>query len=44
MSNQIPVYRQAGKIKKSPLTPPKGGESLPPFREGWGGFFLNFDI
>ncbi len=25
---------------KSPLTPPKGGEpfSLPPFREGWGGF------
>jgi len=23
---------------KSPLTPPKGGEQLPPFREGWGGF------
>jgi len=29
---------------KSPLTPPKGGEFLffllPPFKEGWGGFFI----
>ncbi len=28
-------------FKKSPLTPPKGGEQkLPPFREGWGGFSM----
>ncbi len=38
------VVMLAGKVlsemqkTKSPLTPPKGGESFPPFREGGGGF------
>jgi len=38
------VVMLAGKVlseiqnTKSPLTPPKGGEGLPPFREGGGGF------
>ncbi|MBI4709294.1 MAG: UDP-N-acetylmuramoyl-L-alanyl-D-glutamate--2,6-diaminopimelate ligase [Candidatus Portnoybacteria bacterium] len=35
---KIPMAKKMGYFLKSPLAPPKGGESLPPFREGWGGF------